>query len=126
MGLDMYLHRRPRGVTETLGMEVLYLRKANQVRQWLVEHTGYDEGANCVPHVLTKEQLESLLADCKAVQENHELAPKLLPTSEGFFFGDTEYDNTYLNTIEATIEQLNRVLAETDFTVDEVIYWEWW
>lgn len=126
MGLDMYMYRRQQGAPELPELDVLYLRKANQVRRWLVEHTGYDDEANCVVHVLTKEHLENLLADCKAVQENHKLAPKLLPTSNGFFFGTEEYGGLYFDSIKETIEQLEKILAETDFETEEIVYWEWW
>lgn len=126
MGLDMYMYRRPQGATELPETEVLYLRKANQVRRWLVEHTGYDEDANCVVYALTKDQLEALLADCKAVQENHKLAPEILPTECGFFFDDEEYGGYYFDTLGETVEQLEEILADTDFESDEIVYWEWW
>ena len=126
MGLDMYMYRRTLGSAEPTDTEVLYLRKANQVRQWLVVHTGYDAGANCSYHELTKDQIEALLADCKAVQGDHKLAHKLLPTGGGYFFGDVEYNDTYFDTLKRAIEQLETILVETDFQTDEIVYFEWW
>jgi hypothetical protein len=38
----------------------------------------------------------------------------LLPTRSGFFFGGTEYDEYYMNSIEHTINILEEVLSEVD------------
>ena len=61
MGLDMYLYCRNKGETELPDDEIYYWRKANQIRQWIVSHTGYSESSNITAHVLTKEHLENLL-----------------------------------------------------------------
>ena len=50
MGLDMYLHRRKKGTDGLLEPEVAYWRKANQIRQWFVDRTGYDADADCEEH----------------------------------------------------------------------------
>ncbi len=126
MGLDMYMYRRLQGETELPDTEVLYLRKANQVRKWIVDHTGYDADSNCSVYKLTKDQLEELLADCRAVQEDNMLAHRLLPTGGGYFFGAVEYNDIYFDTLKKAIEQLEEILIETDFQTDEIVYFEWW
>lgn len=35
-----------------------------------------------------------------------------LPTQEGFFFGSTDYDKYYVDNLDSTIEQLEKVIAE--------------
>ena len=126
MGLDMYLYCRNKGETELPDDEIYYWRKANQIRQWIVSHTGYSGSSNITAHVLTKEHLENLLADCKKVLEKPELAPMILPTSAGFFFGGTQYNESYLLTVEETAGMLESLIPETDFDTEEIVYWEWW
>lgn len=122
MGLDMYLekrNKRDKGEWE----EVAYWIKANQIRGWFNEKVGVE---NVTRTAVTKELLEELVADCKKVLLNHELAKMVLPTSSGFFFGSTAYDEMYYDDLENTIEQLNRVIEETDWETEEVAYYEWW
>ncbi|MEE5994005.1 MAG: hypothetical protein V3G42_12320 [Oscillospiraceae bacterium] len=126
MGLDMYLYRLNKGEKQMPDDEIFYWRKANQIRKWIVSHTGYNENSNVTPHVLTKEHLEQLLSDCKKVLKNPELAHMILPTSEGFFFGGTQYDEYYLSTLKETAEMLENLISETDFESEEIVYWEWW
>jgi hypothetical protein len=58
--------------------------------------------------------LEMLLDVCNKIKANPILAPELLPTQEGFFFGNTDYEECYWDDIELTIEILNVVLADTE------------
>ena len=126
MGLDMCLKKKSKATGEMMDEEVAYWRKANQIRQWFVKNTGYPENANCTLHTLTEEQLRHLLADCKKVLEDHSLAPQILPTSSGYFFGGTAYDEWYFDDLEETVSKLESVLKDTDFTKEEIAYFEWW
>lgn len=51
---------------------------------------------------------------------------ELLPTIDGFFFGDTDYDEYYLEDIEDTKEILEKILKETNFEKEELYYYAWW
>lgn len=127
MGLDMYLERRAAGAGESANTEeVFYWRKANHIRRWIIDHTGYCDEDNCVYYVLTKADLEQLLKDCKAVKEDHSLAESVLPTMDGFFFGSTDYDKWYFDDINNTIDGLETILDETDFDKEEICYYEWY
>ncbi len=125
--------------------EVAYWRKANQIRQWFVTNCGYPENGNCIDFKLKKSDLEKLVADCKAIREIYKeaenlfgededqisnyvgkKAKKILPTQSGFFFGSTDYDYYYLMDIDNTIEQCERVLSETNWKDEIVVYYEWW
>jgi hypothetical protein len=50
----------------------------------------------------------------------------ILPTSSGFFFGSTEYDEWYYQDLENTIEQCQKVIEETDWDTEVVVYTESW
>ena len=58
--------------------------------------------------------------------EDASVARELLPTTEGFFFGSTDYDQWYLADIESTIEQITKILETTDFDNEYVIYEASW
>ena len=61
-----------------------------------------------------KEDLEKLLNLCKQIIEDPSKGEELLPTRSGFFFGGTEYDEYYMNSIEHTINILEEVLSEVN------------
>jgi hypothetical protein len=107
MGLDMYLSKRFKISSEE--HEVGYWRKSNQIHNWFVKKVqdGVDE---CQESYVLREQLEELLQTCKAVKANPELAPELLPSQGGFFFGSTDYDEWYFHDIDQTIEILENEL----------------
>lgn len=142
MGLDMYLvkktyvknwdHHLPENrfnVTVTKGGEthkhinpdrvnyviedVGYWRKANQIHNWFVHNVqgGQDD---CREYYVDREDLEALLEACYQVKDNPESAPDVLPVSDGFFFGNTEYDEWYMNQIEDTINIIEPLLKELD------------
>jgi hypothetical protein len=58
--------------------------------------------------------------------ENPAIAQEYLPTQGGFFFGSTDYDEWYMRDIEGTIKILTKVLDETDFDTQMVVYTSSW
>lgn len=133
MGLDMFLYKRVKvKEPQTEPREIMYWRKANQIRQWFVDNTEYNTEWNCVEHLVTKEQLTQLRDDCLKVIEahkknkNHRISRKLLPSSDGYFFGGTEYDRWYYDEVERTARELTEILRAVDFNTYEVFYYEWW
>jgi hypothetical protein len=91
--------------------EAGYWRKANQIHHWFVENVqqGVD---NCGDYYVDTDDLEKLLDVCEKVKADHSLADSLLPSTSGFFFGNTEYDEWYFNDIDNTIEILKEALAD--------------
>lgn len=128
MGLDMWLERKSKNEkpdTDGVWNEVMYWRKANQIREWFA--VNLEEGVeNCRFSYVTKENLEDLVKDCKTVLDNHNKAHTLLPTSDGFFFGSTEYDDWYFKDLEETVKSLKSIIKETDWENEDVAYYEWW
>ena len=119
MGLDMGLVNRPK-----FGEEVMYWRKANQIRAWFADNLEnfHDNGETEV----TKEKLEELLQLVKDTLANRDMASEWLPTSSGFFFGSTEYDEYYWEDLKHTEEALEEILQETDWENETITYWEWY
>lgn len=110
-------------ITEQVG----YWRKANAIHKWFVDHVQ-DGNDDCGEYEVSYEQLQELLDVCKRVLKSSKLAAgeqgrvmkdasvaeQLLPTTDGFFFGATEYNQYYLDDIESTIQIVETVLDELD------------
>ena len=135
MGLDMFLFRQKKfregddaynELVKETSEEVMYWRKANQIRSWIVNNTIYEDDWNCERVELTKETLEKLKADCETVMDDPSKARKIFPTSAKFFFGSTDYDEWYFNELETTAKEIEIILKETDFENEIIYYTEWW
>jgi len=134
MGLDMYLEKRTyiganydyRNVTGTIDLkadgkpikvnlkkvtsiieDVCYWRKANAIHKWFVDNVQ-DGNDNCAEYYVGYSKLMELRDLCDSVisNDNEEISEELLPTSSGFFFGDTSYDEWYIDNLKATIKAL--------------------
>ena len=95
--------------------EDAYFRKVNFVYAFFMP---YLEDECCF---VTRAQVEELIDRCKKVKADHTLAPTLLPTQAGFFFGSTDYDEWYYRDIEDVIKQMTNLLKGYDEDTD-VIY----
>lgn len=60
------------------------------------------------------------------VIEDPSVAQELLPTQDGFFFGNTSYDEEYLENIRDTIKKIAEILETTDFDHEYIEYYAWW
>jgi len=108
-------------------VEVAYWRKANMIHQWFVENVQEDVD-NCAQYYVDYKQLVELYKICIGIKELFEqygasekfekLAKEVLPTTEGFFFGNYEYAEEYMTDIESTIDQLK------DISKDEEYYYQ--
>lgn len=128
MGLDMTLYRTTIQCDKfnyKNAKEVGYWRKANAVHNWFVQNCqgGVDD---CRCSVVGKDKLEELLMTCKKVMNITSSPRDLLPTTSGYFFGSTAYDEGYFYDIENTINILEKILAETDFTKFSIYYSSSW
>lgn len=94
-------------------IEVGYWRKANAIHDWFVQNVqdGVDK---CDPHYVSRKQLEELKSLCQRVIADPSLAGELLPTASGFFFGNTEYDDWYMEKLKNTIEIVDSALKLPD------------
>ena len=118
MGLDMYLRNKD-------DAEIAYWRKANAIHRWFCDRLGIF-GNDHSDEWINKEILEDLLSDCRKVVENPNDAPIILPTMDGFFFGDVTYGELYFSNIEQTINQLTNILSTFDFDNDDLYYEAYW
>lgn len=130
MGLDMYLnakrflwhneealgedlaHHFPelkgRRVKELI-VEAMYWRKANAIHAWFVKHCQEGED-DCGNYHVGREQLEELRQLILEALDKKDASK--LPTQDGFFFGNTDVDLYYWETLRSTEAGLARCLEE--------------
>ncbi len=89
--------------------EVLMWRKANAIHNWFVQNVqeGVDD---CGEYEVSEEDLRKLLKDVEEVLKDKSKAPEILPTVDGFFFGDTDYDEYYFDDLKYTAKGIKNVL----------------
>lgn len=135
MGLDMFLTARKyvsshsdealstkmNQIAQNLGfpgevsgitVEAMYWRKANAIHQWFVENVqgGVDD---CRESRVEREDLVKLQDTIDRCLRDTTLAPELLPTQAGCFFGGLEYDEWYWQDLERTSTRLKEILEAT-------------
>lgn len=76
---------------------------------------SFDENGHKVP----------ILEDGRYVKDPS-VAVELLPTTSGFFFGGTSYDEYYVEDIKNTIDIITNVLETTDFDKEMIYYVSSW
>lgn len=132
MGLDMFLMKRDKirpsnDFISNYGEEIMYWRKANQIRQWFVNHIEeFNSGDNGEKYIISKQLLEDLVDDISIVLNDRNRAVDLLPTSSGFFFGSQDYDEFYFDCLEMTKEELKDIITDFDWENEEIYYIESW
>ena len=98
--------------------ELIYWRKANAIHNWLVENCQ-DGVDNCATYYVPREMLEKLRDVCRAVVDGEVTGEEALPTRDGFFFGTTDYDEWYIESLKYTAEKITEVLRDEEITYFE-------
>ena len=120
MGLDMnvYATNGENLTKENLWDEDIYLdlnswywRKANCIHKWMVKNVQ-DDVDDCDVYEVDVNQLRELKDLVEEVMEDPEKASDLIPTTVGFFFGSTDYDEGYRNDLDLTLTHINQMLEE--------------
>lgn len=126
MGLDMYLMKRVRvnKNEDSVDTELVYWRKANAIHKFFTDID--DQYESCESIEVTKDILGDLLDRCTMVLEDRSRADELLPTTSGFFFGSTEYDEWYFNKLEDTIKDITPILSDGDIKDGDLYYFGWY
>ena len=126
MGLDMYLMKRVRvnKNEDSVDTELVYWRKANAIHNFFTSLK--DQHESCESIEVTKDMLGMLLDRCTMVLEDKSRADELLPTTSGFFFGSTQYDDWYFNKLEDTIKDITPILSDGDIKDGDLYYFGWY
>lgn len=78
--------------------------------------------------LIRRKDVQELLSKCEEVLLDHSKGPELLPTTPGFFFGSTDYDDLYYEDVESVRNYVkDKLLPEFDtLNLDEDILFETW
>jgi hypothetical protein len=136
MGLDMYLNAKrylytyrtdtsDKQIAENVGtilgvpkesgevksvvVEAGYWRKANAIHQWFVNNVQEGDD-DCGNYYVDRDTLVSLRNTCQEVIADPDSAKDKLPTTSGFFFGDTSYSEYYFDDLKRTVEIIDNCL----------------
>ena len=107
---ELYLEVAALEVDE-IHTEAAYWRKANAIHAWFVENVQ-DSVDDCGYYDVSQGQLQELLDTVNKVLEDPTLAPELLPTRRGFFFGGSDYDEWYMDDLKYTKERCELLLGD--------------
>jgi len=95
------------------GLEVqavaAYWRKQNAIHNWFVKNVQEGDD-DCREYYVGQSILEELVDICDKVIADPSKAEDLLPTQDGFFFGNTDYDEWYHEGIQYTSKRLKELL----------------
>jgi hypothetical protein len=115
----------PEMLNMTISIPVIYWRKQNAIHDWLVRNAQGGED-NCKEYWVSREQLQELADICLKVLENKTLAHELLPTTDGFFFGSTQYDDWYFDGLKKTQSRITNYLRSPQFNNYDFYYQSSW
>jgi hypothetical protein len=115
----------PEMLSMTISIPIIYWRKENAIHNWFVKNAQQGED-NCAEYWVSREQLQELADTCKKVLADRNLAHELLPTSEGFFFGTTQYDEWYFKGLEKTQFRIEKYLRSPQFNEYDFYYQSSW
>ena len=117
-GVDMEIDtERIKGVVEEVG----YWRKFNALHNWFVKNCQ-DGTDDCDEYIVEQDKIDELITLLKEIDSAYSKsekkgigkAQKLLPTQDGFFFGHTQYDEYYFDSIKNTLSLLEKLKSENN------------
>lgn len=110
-----------------------YWRKANAIHDFFVRNVQDGED-DCREYFVSLEILIQLRIKCKKLIELYNTnkssfekkAKEILPTTSGFFFGSTEYDEFYIQDLNDTIEIIDNIFNDSNHTKYDYYYRSSW
>ena len=112
MGLSIYVGKYKKNGEFK---ELLFFKKVN----FLLPFFDYTENYEDIE--INKQQVEDLVDTCKQVLKEKSKAKTLLPNTEGFFFGSTEYDEMYFDNVKLVLQRFQHLLKTFNFEKDKLI-----
>ena len=115
----------------SIKLPLAYWRKANHIHGWFVKNVqgGND---NCAEYSVSRKQLDLLNTAATATLSAPSRAKEYMPTTEGFFFGSSDYNDYYFEELRS-IAALTRSILDlptgdySDFAdFDDIIYYSSW
>lgn len=101
------------------------LEKLLAICQQVLDSCEMVEGQVCTGYTFKNEKMIPIIRSGKCIKDPS-VAMELLPTTSGFFFGGTDYDEWYVEDIKNTIEICKNALETTDFETQQISYRSSW
>lgn len=101
------------------------LRELLDVCQRVLDSCELVDGKICSGYTYEEGKRIPIMEDGKYVKD-FSVAANLLPSTSGFFFGGTDYDEWYVQDIKNTINIITKVLETTDFDTQMIYYCSSW
>lgn len=130
MGLDMYLSsyddwdEKKNDLKEDWN-ELYYWRKCNWLHKYFCDHGIEKE--NEILYIIPKEEIINLMYKISLVlkaKDKVRSAKKNLPTHSGFFYGGTDYDDWYFNSLLCVLNEMSELLLDHNY--DKYVYYASW
>ncbi|MGY3725451.1 hypothetical protein SAMN05421767_10422 [Granulicatella balaenopterae] len=125
MGLDQNIYiikqNKEYGKDERYGEEFYYFRKVNSLQGFFEEKFNID---NCEYIEIDEDTIDDIITRCKVVLEYPKLADDVFPTTEGFFYGRYDYNQSYFEDVKDVyncFSELKKLLNQL-----EKIYYTCW
>jgi hypothetical protein len=95
-----------------VSVTALYWRKANAIHNWFVNNVQHGND-DCGEYYVSHEKIAELLNVCEEAYKtkNH----KVLEPIGGFFFGSTDIDEWYWESIKRTIKEIKSIKKHKDY-----------
>ena len=95
--------------------ELQYFRKANWIHGWFAQHAPEDWHGESFD--VPRENIQELRKICAEILEKRddELSAELLPGMQGFFFGDSNVDSYFYETVQQMYDAINKIESLKDF-----------
>lgn len=119
-------------VNVKIDFPIAYFRKFNALHNYFVENCDHPDGEdNCVDMLITPEIIDDLILRLTKIivsDGNEKVAERELPTADGFFWGDTSYDECYLKDCRKALDLMLKMktLAEENEEEYEFYYIAWY
>lgn len=123
MGLDIYfLGQAKNAPADGQPARVGYFRKVNPLLNWVDKHVGLVR--NQLPLEVTRGHLQALQNDLQHLTPDN--CGTLFPTIDGFFYGYTDYGETYWQDVRAVTCWVRETLETFDFERNRLLFYAWW
>ena len=103
--------------------EIAYWRKHSDLNGYMsnmyYDRGGQEDSFNCIPLLLSKEDIEKIIIDHKAHLDKNNIFK--VEEARGFFWGQSDISNW-----EQSLEDFERILKETDWDNSTIYYHCWW
>lgn len=103
-------------------------RKENHIHQWVIDFQQlfYSQNIDDTNHDYILIDPDELLDDLGAALSDREQTPEIMPTRSGFFFGPTEYDDYYFDSLTVLYDTLADDKDLGYFNTHSYFYWSSW